>query len=237
MRFGVVCEGPNDNEALRLLVEAFLGQHIDWFDPSLICWCGQLQGEAYLPWKYVKTRAKECGIKKHGKFTGELQTGEKAHRLMKLAHECDAFEVVFYLRDSDGDSSRLSSLRQAIPQTTSSPPNLVGVAHHKIEAWALSCFVVRCEVEQAHLRLLRGELGFDPTERAAQLDATDDYAKKSAKRVLGVLCSDDPERRANCYSCVEDWDDAARRGAETGLGEFIRALRDRLYPQISGVDF
>ena len=97
---------------------------------------------------------------------------------------------------------------------------MIGAANPKREAWVLNGFEPETPVEDKSLAELRQDLGFHPCERAERLTAKKDTAKRSARRVLGVLTGASYEREQKC------WKETPlvllkRRGEKTGLHDYL----------------
>ncbi|QDU38452.1 hypothetical protein Mal4_27790 [Maioricimonas rarisocia] len=115
---------------------------------------------------------------------------------------------------------------------------MVGVAHTKRECWVIAGFEPRTNNESSRLRDLksgRSGLGFDPVVHSERLTATDESAKKSAKRVLNELMRGDPLREQSCWK-ETPLDLLCRRGERNGLTRFLSEIRDRLCPLFSRTD-
>ena len=72
-------------------------------------------------------------------------------------------------------------------------------------------------------------LGFDPCSAAEQLTASEEGAKRDAKRVLDALTGGAPERED---ACLEEPPLALlrQRGAKTGLAPYLQEVEERLVP-------
>lgn len=106
---------------------------------------------------------------------------------------------------------------------------VVGLADPKRECWVLAGFEPGPRSETRRLAGERKNLGFDPRERADRLTAAKPGAKRNAKRVLDVLTAGDLDRQAQCLEDVT-LDLLAKRGASTGLADYLEELRLRLLP-------
>jgi hypothetical protein len=72
-------------------------------------------------------------------------------------------------------------------------------------------------------------LGFSPVEESHQLDAQDETAKRSAKRVLGLLTRGDADREARCWQ-EPPLETLVARGKDNGLAYFLEAVDRCLVP-------
>jgi hypothetical protein len=140
--------------------------------------------------------------------------------------------AVFLVRDMDdqGDERR-TGLVQARNEAARmiSFPIVLGCADRMREAWVLAGFEPESPEESARLDDLRQELGFAPCDEAHQLDAKDEQAKRSPKRVVGKLVGDDFAREERC------WKDTplprlSERGEHTGLRAFLAEVREHVVP-------
>lgn len=236
----VICEGPADRRTACELADRVLYQAIDWFSPDLLDafrhWRGLRANDEFLAWKDVSSFAQKANVKIHGHFDGFPGEPDAwmARRALALVTK-DAgkgFDAVMLIRDSDGNQARREGLEQA--RKSSLPfPVVIGVAHSKRESWFLAGFEARDEAERGRLDALKRELGFDPTERAHELNARAPGAKRDAKRVLDTLLGGDRERESMCWT-ESNLELFEARGKETGLAEFLDEIRERLVPLWNG---
>jgi hypothetical protein len=174
----------------------------------------------------------------HGHFDGEpgkenAQMARNAfllaRRLKKKGIELDA---VVLIGDMDG---RAAQRKLGMEQARLEAEKLadfrivLGCPDAKREAWVLNGFDVKDGVEQTALDELRQDLGFPPVAEAEKLDAKDDLAKRSAKRVLGKLTAGSYERERACWS-ETPLDTLERRGVGTGLASYLQEVRQTLLP-------
>lgn len=131
----------------------------------------------------------------------------------------------------DDRPDRRTGLEQARTEAWAAFPIIVGCADPKREAWVLCGFEPEGDEEHALLDDLRRELGFHPHIDAHQLDSTDEHAKRSAKRVLGLLVGDDLDREARCWQQAP-LDTLRARGERTGLRAFLDELELQLIPLV-----
>lgn len=109
---------------------------------------------------------------------------------------------------------------------------VVGTPNAMREAWALAGFEPRDDAEAARLAELRRQLGFSPNQEAHLLDAVDEHAKRSAKRVLRALTLDDRDREHRCWSHTS-LAILRERSAETYLQEFLDEVETHILPLVS----
>ncbi|WP_437573349.1 hypothetical protein [Sorangium sp. So ce887] len=129
----------------------------------------------------------------------------------------------------DKEAERRQGLEQARQDCAWPFEVLLGVAHPMRECWVLAGFVAEGKREEASLVALRKELGFDPTTRSHELDASSKTAKKSPKRVLDHLTGGEDEREARCWT-KPDLGHLRQRGKGNGLAAFLGEIEVRLVP-------
>lgn len=229
----VVCEAEADQRTACVLADRIACEKIDWLEPehldSLRRWCGLTATTEFLPWKSVRREADQWGVVAHGHFGGEPGAPDaRAARLALLVvgKAVPGLAAVLLIRDSDGDRNRLTGLKQARDAAPWPFAVLIGVAHTKRECWLLAAFCPRDDEEKARHVKVRQELGFDPCLRSHELDAWLAPAKKSAKRVAGILCPVGGERGLNGTAL----DVLKKRGAENGLADYLAELESRYVP-------
>ncbi|WP_438031540.1 hypothetical protein [Sorangium sp. So ce204] len=137
------------------------------------------------------------------------------------------------MRDSDGkEAERRQGLEQARQDSPWPFEVLLGVAHPMRECWVLAGLVPEGKREETSLAALRKELGFDPSVRSHELDASSKTAKKSPKRVLDRLTGGEHEREARCWT-EPDLGHLRQRGSDNGLAAFLSEVEARLVPVFS----
>ena len=110
---------------------------------------------------------------------------------------------------------------------------LIGVAEPKRECWVLAGFEPKSPEETARLEASERRLSFHPVREAHRLDAREHGAKNDAKRALEEFTQGDMERER---ACLEERPLSAlqEHGRNTGLPEYLKEVRERLVPVISG---
>lgn len=233
MVFYVVAEARADAVIATRLADRVALYHVDWLDgvmDSMRTWKGFEAGATYTKWTRIKHLAAEYrhGLRTHGRGQGAAkQEAEKAIRLCSLLAEPEPPDCILLVRDSDNDEGRRDAFRSVAGQRN--PVVLVAMPHPKREAWVLAGFIPVNAAEASALGSLRAELGFDPTERAQELTAAPEGAKRNAKRVLRQLVEGDSQREAVCWESA-DLATLKARGQETGLAEFLDSLGVHLVP-------
>lgn len=169
----------------------------------------------------------------HGNFGGQPKApdGGAAANALRVAREWlkqkghDA-DIVVLQRDMDKQPERAVGLAQARDERILEPAKVVlGVATPKVEAWALCAAVIDPEDSELQERFenVRAELGSDPRAISHQLDASDETAKRSAKRVLeALLGKDDPAYEPLCSTTPMK--ELHERGKDNGLAMFLEDL-------------
>ncbi len=110
---------------------------------------------------------------------------------------------------------------------------VLGCANPMREAWVLAGFEPGSDNERGRLDAGRRELGFSPSEQAHRLDAKDERAKLSAKRVLGLLVNGDLERASRCW-LETSLETLRARGEERGLREYLEEVHQLVCRAASG---
>ncbi|MDI1434001.1 hypothetical protein [Polyangium sorediatum] len=236
---GLVVEGPSDARTVpeivdRVLVHGLPAQAEDL--DGLRAFRGLDAGTPFLAWRDVDRASRQRRVPpRHGRFGGESAIEDA--RTAVLALRCFVAEdpqpaAVLLVRDSDGKpAERMRGLEQARKDGDWPFEVVLGVAHTMRECWVIAAFKAQNKEEQQALAKLRKELGFDPTLRSAELDATNDTAKKSPKRVLSCL-TDDAEREASGFQDT-DIEHLRKVGARNGLAAFLDELGQRLVPRVA----
>lgn len=230
----LVCEGPDDNRLLRVLIPSALREACDWLDAEHCGFQGLTESEEYLAWSSVDEAHKACfpgnfGMSHMGKFDGTAAlpyapAARKALRILK-SHFGDADGFVLVCDEDVRDSRRLDGLRQAREASTLSVRVAVGVARPKVEAWVLAGFEAKTPAEEAALRTEFEALDFDPTREPHRIRSQASGNVRNIKRVLESLTNGDHEREAAAAANI---DRMSRYGRETGAAEFIVECRCRL---------
>jgi hypothetical protein len=231
----VVCEAAADRRVSTGLADRVLCREVPWIESDSLDvhrrWRGLDETSSYLPWRWIRSAAKERGLKAHGHFQGEpgaLDAHAARLALLLLATGAGPPDAVVLIRDSDGHEERQIGLRQARDERRWPFPIAIGLAHPNRESWALAGFEPRNEGERRSLAEIERELGFDPRLRAHALRAQPGEAR-NAKLILERLVGRDPDREEECWmSC--DLEILRARGAATGLADYMNELRERIVP-------
>ncbi|WP_437961936.1 hypothetical protein WME76_21335 [Sorangium sp. So ce119] len=230
---GMVVEGPDDARTVPGLVDGVLTNAFSVPEGEIgqaRSYCGIELGASCVTWSSVhRCRAP----RKHGHFRGKPALEDARTAVLALrgfvAREPQP-RVVVLVRDSDGrEAERRQGLEQARQDAGWPFEVILGVAHPMRECWVLAGFIPGTEPEIDSLADLRKELGFDPTARSHELDASSKTAKKSPKRVLVRLAGGEHEREARCWT-EPPLDRLRERGRNNGLAAFLSEVEDHLAP-------
>ncbi len=232
----VVCEAPADAHTGCELADRVIVEETDWVESEMLDdlrrWRGFQSSDQCLLWREVAALAAERRIRVHGHFQGEPGAPD-AHAALKAflvlrssEHMPDAFVL---LRDDDGEQARKNGLNQARERFSRSKQVAIGLATTKRECWVLAGFDPKSGSEEEALADVRKGIGFDPREKSEQLTAKHDGDKRSAKRVLAVLCGADLDREAECWRSAELVKLNAR-GEKNGLKDYLEEVRRIICP-------
>jgi hypothetical protein len=243
MRLVAFCEAVGDFQIASDLIDRVLREAgPDWVadvmdaaPEGVRVWHEELGSTFFILHELTKHIDRLRARVQHGHFDGrpgaaDIMTGRNAaaivRALRKQGHHVDA---VLITRDLDDQPERRTGLEQARAEAGGWLRIVLGCANPNREAWVLCGFDPEGDDEQARIVELRRELGFSPSLEAHRLDAKDEQAKRSAKRVLRALTDDDRDRERRC------WNDAAlellrARGESTGLRAFLVEIQAQLIP-------
>jgi hypothetical protein len=188
----------------------------------------------FVVWRDLPKVMKDHKVKPwHGHFGGKPRApdgGAAANALLLarawLKRTGTQANLVVLQRDMDKQPERASGLAQARDEGIIEASKVVlGVARPKVEAWALCAAVIDPEDSELQQRLddVRAELGSDPRAISHELDASDETAKRSAKRVLEALLGEgDPAYEPLCTTTPMK--ELHERGRDNGLAMFLKDL-------------
>lgn len=148
----------------------------------------------------------------------------------------EAVDAVLIVRDVDDQGeARREGLAQARDEASrwASFQIVLGCPDRMREAWVLAGFEPESDEERARLNDMRRELGFSPCDQAHLLDAKDETAKRSPKRVVRELTNGDVERDARCITDAP-LDRLRERGTGSGLRAFLDEINERVVPLCGG---
>jgi hypothetical protein len=232
----VVCEADADRRAATLLSDRVLCETVEWISPETLVYFRRYRGlgdqDAYVKCSSVKELARQRRVVVHGFVDGEQKKPDAALAMRALrllaASEIPPAAVIL-TRDTDQEKSRRDGYDQARRAQRWPFKVIVGVAETKRECWILAGYEPRDDVEREILARERQELGFDPRSSAEQLTASEEGAKRDAKRVLDALTGGDRDRQE---ACLEEPPLALlmQRGARTGLALYLQELAEHLVP-------
>ena len=242
------CEAPADFSITSDLVDRVLGAHgpswvadnIEDAPESVRTWHPDRDGRAFFDVHRVDRYARDLSVKvPHGRFNGRRAAGDLmaltvftiVRRLIKTGTTIDAVVLVWDMDDQPDDRRRALEQARAEAATWASFEIVLGRPNAKREAWVLAGFDPIDDDEAVRLLAARQELGFAPHQHSARLDATDDLAKRSAKRIHGVLLGDDWDRQRRCWT-MTPLETLELRGEGNGLRAFLAEVKARLVPII-----
>lgn len=244
LRFAVVYEGDADFQTATQLADRVLLECITWLDKEELDnqreWKGSSSAGRRLTWKALKQLAYDLNIRVHGHFGGAPASpdAKAAKRAIDyLLIDMPDLTGIVLLRDQDDQPDRRIGLEQARAADHSDPPIVIGLAITERECWALCGFEPQGESQRARLERMCQELGHDPRTRSHQLTACkNDQAFRSPKRILRVLCGDDPHRDRERLC----WQDTPlellrERGTENGLVQYLDEVKLRFASLIGHV--
>lgn len=230
----VVAEAPRDARVVESLIERVAREkHGEGVTVDLV---GPSTGypPCFVVWRDLPKVMKDHKVKPwHGHFGGKPRApdGGAAANALLLARAWfkqtgTQANLVVLQRDMDKQPERAEGLAQARDEGIIDASKVVrGVASPKVEAWALCAAVIDREDSELQERFdgLRAELGSDPRTISHELDASDETAKRSAKRVLEALLGEgDPAYEPLCTTTPMK--ELHERGRDNGLAMFLRDL-------------
>jgi hypothetical protein len=155
-----------------------------------------------------------------------------AHLVTKLQ---PAPDLVVFCIDTDGDETVAEQMREGVERANvGGLPISLAVMHQESEAWVVAGFVPENTAEELALRQLKSNLKFDPTSEPHRLTSRRQTEPRDAKRVCKSLVPEVPhsERARRCWLDTS-LDDLERRGAQTGLPEYLAAVKAIVLPALS----
>ena len=202
-------------------------------------WTGFEEGTTFIKWTQLKEFVKKykvgvrpLGHSKHGQMNKyDYSVARKAIIVAGLLMKERPIRALLLIRDMDKErKQRRDSLERA--RSEERPATLkvvVGIENPKREAWVLNGFEPETPAEDTLLAELRQDLGFNPCEWAERLTAKKVTAKRSAKRIVGVLTGESYEREQPCWR-ETTLELLKERGEATGLRDYLEEVRVRLLP-------
>jgi hypothetical protein len=246
MKLVVFCEAPADFRIARDLVDRVLREVGPPWVPDVMeanpegirIYLEDDQGRSFFDIHHLTDYEDQLGVRvPHGHFDGRPGAAGAlmartifwiVRKLMKDGAGVDAVIIVWDMDDQPG--ARRFGLEQARTEAESATFRIIlGCPNLEREAWVLAGFDPEGPDEEGRMAGARRELGFAPNAHSHQLTATDEQAKRSAKRVLRVLTLENPAREERCWmetplATLRD------RGAENGLRDFLLEVEERLMP-------
>jgi hypothetical protein len=145
------------------------------------------------------------------------------------------------LRDSqrvwtgDGHEPLRDEMLAGLARARVDLPVVLATAHQESEAWVIAGFVATDAAEQATLRRLRSEHGFDPASEPHRLTSGRRQQPHDAKRAHDELIPEGElsERAQRCWLDTP-LDELERRAAHTGLPEYLADVARLVLPLLCG---
>jgi hypothetical protein len=237
----VFCEAAADFRTATDLIDrviraggpAWVGDLMEITPADVRTWHRDPQGQTFFDIHDVDKYRRDLGVRaRHGHFDGAPNMpgalmASSVFRIVRALRRIEpALDGVVLLWDLDQQpDERRRGVAQAVKDAKSWADFeiVAGLPCRMREAWVLAGFVPADDDERARLADLRRELGFSPIEESHQLDAQDETAKRSAKRVLGVLIQGDADREARCWQ-EPSLEILRARGEANGLASFLEAV-------------
>ena len=232
-RIGLAAESRGDMGWIQDLVDRVLVEGVDWLDAETLPHVRTYPDDCRLDLHEVVRSARALGLPIYGRFEGEPGASDaqmfRAALLLMAEHD-DPPEAVVLARDLDKDEDRKRGFAQARACSRWPFEVLGALADPELEAWQAAAFVPTSEQEQAIAAELRSQLGFHPHERPERLSSTHRGSPKDAKRICKILFTHRDPRRAWTTVPLTQLE---THGAGCGLGDFIHAAREALWPLFS----
>jgi hypothetical protein len=231
----LVCEGPSDARVAKGFAERMIVENCNWLEYEAVrpTWQG-VGADPYLSWKVVKKTIKEMGIPiPYGKFNQENGKPDAMNtRLaLQIALKLSPIAVVF-CRDQDNQPERKEGIeqarqefQQALQDTATSLPIVIGFANPCTEAWILAGFVPQNRHEETNLE--RIEKAHPKLTQKPHTLTDRDVQKKHVATLAPPL-----EREALCWS-ETPLEQLHRHGSDCGLSEYLHELEEYLVPALS----
>lgn len=241
-RFDIViaAEAESDARRIKSLIDRVLTVDIAWLAeqpeqtrPQLLDglreWRGHDAASTFLDIHKVHELADALGLPApRGHFDGRpaAQDYHSAVRALWLLLATDLPRVLVWVRDTDGQLSRVDGWKDACVEAGAEYPLLIGgFPHECMEAWMLAA-ITDVDRQTAVFRGLRQQLGFDPVAQPERLSHKQDVPK-SAKRVCKALGVDE-------VIWDVELEELVARGRGCGLAAFIADVRDKLVVAMQG---
>jgi hypothetical protein len=250
VKLAVFCEAQVDfqiaadliDRVLRERGEPWVGDVMDAAPDEIRSWHGDGEGHEFFDLHRLDHHVDRLRVRvPHGHFGGQpgaagALMARTAFSIVRVLIKGDAtIDAVIVVWDMDDQPTpRRAGLMQARAEAQgwARLRIVLGCPNAMREAWVLCGFDPGGEHEQARLRELREELGFHPNIDAHRLDAKDEQAKRSAKRVLRQLTGNDRAREQRCWR--ETPLEALRsRGEATGLRDYLLEVEQHLLPLVA----
>jgi hypothetical protein len=197
-------------------------------------WSGLDASTGYVTWSGMKDLAQRLGLRTHGlgMSGGAFEAYRTAHAAAMLTPRPD---VLVMCRDTDRTPSLRADMLSGVERArVEDVPMLLAVARPESEAWVIAGFEPSAAHEREARMTLAQTLGFDPVEEPHKMTANTGDAR-DAKRCCSVLLPRGVHApRGECCWRETSLDDLTRRGASTGLPEYIADVETTLLPRLAG---
>lgn len=231
------------DRVLREEGPAWIADLIDAHPDSVRTWHLEREGRSFFKVHDLREYVKQLSIRvPHGHFGGRpggagalmartvFHIARELNRRSSAEEEIEAVVLVWDMDDQADARREGLSIARAEARSWATFEIVLGCANPMREAWVLAGFDPVHDDEHARLDAARRELGFSPSEQAHRLDAKDEQAKLSAKRVLRALVDGDPDREERCW-CETPLAALRTRGQESGLRDYLDEVRRLVVPR------
>lgn len=238
----VVAEDEGHYWVTTRIVDAALERDVPWMT-GIVNDCRRYQGEHALePWfklSWIGSRDLDTlsingrRVRRHGRIAGRPLEPEAPlwRDVLTWFSSLDPRpDVMLLVRDLDGVIGKRAGMLQVRDHLAWPFIVVVATPEPEIEAWVVAGFAPSDDGEAETLRVLSGELSFDPTHTPHRLTAHPNDAPRDAKRVLSRLTGGDRDRE---HACVDDHVRLRTRGRDTYLPEFLDEVEQRLVPHFT----
>lgn len=251
MKLVAFCEAASDFQVLATLVDRvfredgprWLSDVLDTAPASIRDWIADGQGRTFFDLHHFSRYADALDVRRpHGHFDGRpggygtvmaRTVFAIVRALRRKGQQLDAVVLVWDMDQQPAERRLGLDKARAEAESWADFRIAIGCPNAEREAWVLVGFEPDCDAEHERLAEISTELGFSPVHEAHQLDAAHETAKRSPKRILRLLTSDDRDREARCWADTP-LETLRLRSADTGLAEFLDEIKTHLLPLLTG---
>lgn len=198
-------------------------------------WRGFTDADPWSTWSDVKTHGRT--VNALGMKGGAVIAYRAVHVAVRLRPRPDVLVLCLDTQGNKHGDLREQMLDGLARAKVDDLPVVLAVAHQESEAWVVAGFEPQHRAERDVVSELRDELGFDPTEEAHRLTPDRRTDPRDAKRVCWrLLPGTEREHSLRGQQCwlATSLDTLERRGAHTGLSEYLAAIQETVLPRIAG---